>query len=61
MPFLIITFSGRIVKVVNNVCTKANKVFGSLQCRNLDIKSTSVKQHAYKSLVRPSLEYACSA
>ena len=29
MPFLIITFSGRIVKVVNNVCAKANKVFGT--------------------------------
>jgi hypothetical protein len=27
---------------------------------NLNIGSTSVKEQAYKSLVRPSLEYACS-
>ena len=28
--------------------------------RNINISSTTVKEQAYKSLVRPSLEYACS-
>ena len=44
---------------VNNICNKANKTLGFLR-RNLTISSTSVKEQAYKSLVRPSLEYACS-
>ena len=38
---------------------KANSTLGFLR-RNLNINSTSVKEQAYKSLVRPSLEYACS-
>jgi len=45
---------------INNICNKANKTLGFLR-RNLNISSTSVKEQAYKSLVRPSLEYACSA
>jgi hypothetical protein len=44
---------------INNICGKANKTLGFLCC-NLNIGSTSVKEQAYKSLVRPSLEYACS-
>jgi len=44
---------------INNICDKANKTLGFLR-RNLNIGSTSVKEQAYKSLVRPSLEYACS-
>jgi hypothetical protein len=44
---------------INNICGKANKTIGFLR-RNLNIGSTSVKEQAYKSLVRPSLEYACS-
>ena len=39
--------------------TKANKTFGFLR-RNINISSTKVKEQAYKSLVRPSLEYTCS-
>ena len=42
-----------------NICGKANMTLGFLR-RNLNIGSTSVKEQAYKSLVRPSLEYACS-
>lgn len=44
---------------VNNISNKANSTLGFLK-RNLNINSTSVKEQAYKSLVRPSLEYACS-
>jgi hypothetical protein len=40
---------------INNICGKANKTLGFLR-RNLKI----VKAQACKSLVRPSLEYACS-
>jgi hypothetical protein len=44
---------------INNITTKANKTLGFLR-RNTNISTTKVKEHAYKSLVRPSLEYACS-
>jgi hypothetical protein len=44
---------------INNICGKANKTLGFLR-HNLNIGSTSVKEQAYKSLFRPSLEYACS-
>ena len=39
---------------INNICGKANKTLGFLR-RNLNIGSTSVKEQAYKSLVKPSL------
>ena len=42
---------------VNNVCNKANRTIGFLK-RNLNIGSTTVKQNAYKALVRPLVEYA---
>ena len=44
---------------LNNITTKANKTLGFLR-RNINISSTTVTEQAYKSLVRPSLEYACS-
>ena len=44
---------------INNISKKANSTLGFLK-RNLNINSTSVKEQAYKSLIRPSLEYACS-
>jgi len=45
---------------VNNVCAKANNTLGLLR-RNLNISSTSIKEQAYKSLIKPSLMYAfCS-
>jgi hypothetical protein len=40
---------------INNICGKANRIRGFLR-RNLNIGSTSAKEHAYKLLV----EYACS-
>ena len=44
---------------VNNISHKANNTLGFLK-RNLNINSISVKEQAYKTLVRPTLEYACS-
>ncbi|XP_062593499.1 uncharacterized protein LOC134254977 [Saccostrea cucullata] len=42
---------------ISNICSKGNKTLGFLR-RNLNISSTSIKENAYKSLVRPQLEYA---
>ena len=42
---------------INNICGKANRTLGFLR-RNLNVGSTSVKENAYKTLVRPTLEYA---
>ena len=44
---------------INNVCIKANKTLGFLK-RNLKICSRKIKEMAYKSCVRPALEYACT-
>ena len=44
---------------INQVANKANKILGLLK-RNLNACSTTVKEKAYKSLVRPKLEY-CGA
>ena len=46
-------------KHINNVCTKANKTLAFLK-RNLKICSRKIKEMAYKSCVRPALEYACT-
>jgi hypothetical protein len=42
---------------INSICDKANKTLGFLR-RNLNIGSTTTKQNAYNSLVRPIVEYA---
>ena len=42
---------------INSITNKANQSLGFLK-RNLKIKSSDVKSHAYKALVRPKLEYA---
>jgi ribonuclease P/MRP protein subunit RPP40 len=42
---------------IQNITTKSNKTLGFLR-RNLNISSTKIKQQAYKSLVRPMVEYA---
>ena len=47
------------VTITSDLPNKANRTLGFLK-RNLKIRSTSIKNVAYKSLVRPSLEYACS-
>ena len=44
---------------INNIVSKANSTLGFLR-RNLKISSRRVKEQAYKSFVRPILEYACS-
>ena len=44
-------------KHINSITNKANQSLGFLK-RNLKIKSSDVKSHAYKALVRPQLEYA---
>ena len=42
---------------ISNICSKANRTLGFLQ-RNLHISSRNIKQQAYKTLVRPQLEYS---
>ena len=44
-------------KHLNSITNKANQSLGFLK-RNLKIKSSYVKYHAYKALVIPKLEYA---
>ena len=44
---------------INNITSKANKTLGFLR-RNLNISSTNIKAQAYKSLVRPIVEYGSS-
>jgi hypothetical protein len=46
-------------KHVDNITTKANQTLGFLR-RNIPFHSESLKATAYKSLVRPQLEYASS-
>jgi hypothetical protein len=43
---------------ISNICKKANNTMSFLK-RNLNIKNANIKEKAYKSLVRPTLEYAC--
>jgi hypothetical protein len=47
----------RWTKHINSICGKANKTLGFLR-RNLKIGSTTVKQNAHNSLVKPIVEYA---
>ena len=42
---------------ISNICNKANRNLSFIR-RNLNIASTSVKETVYKSLVRPTVEYA---
>ena len=44
---------------INSIIQKANKTLGFLR-RNLKISSTKIKETAYKTFVRPILEYACT-
>ena len=44
---------------INNITKKANNTLVFLK-RNLNISSVFMKEQAYISLVRPTLEYACS-
>ena len=42
---------------IRNICLKANKTIGFLK-RNLNISNSAIKEKAYISLVRPTVEYA---
>ena len=53
----LISLDLRWTKHINSICGKANKTLEFLR-RNLNIGSTTVKQNAYNSLVRPIVEYA---
>ena len=44
---------------INHLCNKANKTLGFLR-RNIKISSRKIKETAYKTFVRPILEYASS-
>ena len=44
-------------KHINNITPKANQTLNFLK-RNLKVKSQKIKEHAYKALVRPKLEYS---
>jgi asparagine synthetase B (glutamine-hydrolysing) len=44
---------------ISNICKKANNIMSFLK-RNLNIRNANIKEKAYKSLVRPTLEYACT-
>ena len=44
---------------IRNICNNANTTIGFLK-RNLNINNSKIKETAYKSLVRPSVEYASS-
>jgi hypothetical protein len=54
---LTITSDLRWNRHVNNTCGKANKTLGFLK-RNVKIKSQNLKETAYKTIVRPLVEYA---
>ena len=44
---------------ISNICQRANNTIGFLK-RNLNISNSNLKEKAYMSLVRPTLEYACT-
>ena len=44
---------------ITNICKKANNTLSFLK-RNLNISNSNLKEKAYQSLVRPTLEYACT-
>ena len=42
---------------INRICTTANRTLGFLK-RNIQTKNKKVKETAYKTLVRPQVEYS---
>ena len=44
---------------ISNINVAANRTFGFLR-RNLRVNSARIKEHAYKTLVRPKLEYCAT-
>ena len=52
-------YDGSWGKHISEVTTRANRLLGFLS-RNLKIQSKAVKSRAYKTLLRPTLEYAAA-
>ena len=46
-------------KHIENICANANRALGFLR-RNLKVCSSRIKEMAYKAMVRPIVEYACT-
>ena len=44
---------------IANICKKANNTLSFLK-RNLNISNSNLKEKTYQSLVRPTMEYACT-
>jgi myo-inositol-hexaphosphate 3-phosphohydrolase len=44
---------------ISNICKKANNTMSFLK-RNLNIRNANIKEKTYRSLVTPTLEYACT-
>ena len=44
---------------IANICKKANNTLSFLK-RNLNISNSNLKEKTYQSLVKPTLEYACT-
>jgi myo-inositol-hexaphosphate 3-phosphohydrolase len=44
---------------ITNICRKASNTMNFLK-RNLNIRNANIKEKVYKSLVRLTLEYACT-
>jgi hypothetical protein len=44
---------------IANICKRANGTLGFLK-RNINISNPKLKENAYKALVKPSMEYACT-
>ena len=56
---LIIQANGQWNEHIDNIAMKGNRLLGFLR-RNLRIGSKTIKEQAYKMLLRPCLEYACT-
>ena len=54
-----ITSNMRWNQHISNICKKTNNTRSFFR-RNLNIRDTKIKEKAYQSLVRPTLEYACT-
>ena len=56
---LTIQSDGRWTEHIESITLKGNRLLGFLR-RNLKIGSKTIKEQAYKMLLRPCLEYACT-
>ena len=58
--YLGVTFNSKLTwgEHIDNMTQKANKTLGFLR-RNVQVSNPQLKQQAYRTLVRPVVEYAC--